>query len=217
MSPSLWPLHDLRVRTPLLELRYPREAEIEVIARLSTDVHDPGLMPFRTPWSDAPSPELERNTMQFLWRCAAEVRPDDWHLPMAVVLLEGKAAGDPVGVQGLVGADFPHRRTVETGSWVARPMQGRGLGAEMRAAALHLVFEGLGADRAHTGAYDDNAASLAVTAKFPYEPNGDDVIAPRGEPKRELRFVMHREAWQAIRRDDITIGGLEHCRELLGV
>lgn len=211
MPDSVWPLHDLRVVTPRLELRFPREAEIEALARLSVDIHDPATMPFRTPWSDVPSPELERNTMQFIWRCLADLRPDAWHLPLAVVV-----DGEPVGVQGLVADDFPHRRSIETGSWLARPHQGKGYGREMRAAALHLAFAGLGASQATTAAYVDNDASLAVTATFPYEPNGEDVLAPRGSPRRELRFLLRREAWETVRRDDIVIEGLDACRELLG-
>ena len=31
-----------------------------------------------------------------------------------------------------------------------------------------------------------------------------------------LRFVLTREAWEAHRRDDIEISGLDPCRPLLG-
>ncbi len=43
-------------------------------------------------------------------------------------------------------------RTFDTGSWVGRRFQGRGTGTEMRAAALHLMFAGLGAREATTSA-----------------------------------------------------------------
>lgn len=211
MTGSVWPFHDLVVRTPRLELRYPREAGMEAMAALTGDIHDPADMPFRHPFTDEPSPARERNALQFYWRCRAELSPESWSLPMAVVV-----DGEVVGTQDLLARDFAHRRVVETGSWLARPHQGRGLGREMRAAILHLAFAGLGAARAHTGAYEDNAASLAVTRSLPYEPNGDDVHAPRGEPKRELRFVMTRAAWETVRRDDIHLEGLDRCRELLG-
>jgi RimJ/RimL family protein N-acetyltransferase len=211
MTGSMWPFHDLVVRTPRLELRYPREPEMEAMAALTGDIHEPARMPFRIPFTDEPSPVRERLSLQFYWRCRAELCPESWALPMAVVV-----EGEVVGAQDLLARDFPHRRSVESGSWLARPHQGCGLGKEMRAAILHLAFAGLGAARAVTGAYEDNAASLAVTRSLPYEPNGDEIHAPRGEPKRELRFVMTRAAWETVRRDDIAVDGLDRCRELLG-
>lgn len=45
---------------------------------------------------------------------------------------------------------------------------GRGLGKEIRQAALHLIFAGFDADLAVTRAWHDNAASLAVTRSLPY-------------------------------------------------
>ncbi len=39
-----------------------------------------------------------------------------------------------------------------TGSWLGRAHQGRGLGKEMRQAALHIIFAGLGAQQAVTRA-----------------------------------------------------------------
>jgi RimJ/RimL family protein N-acetyltransferase len=211
MTGSMWPLHDLRVRTPRMELRYPREAEMEAMAALTGDIHDPADMPFRHPFTDEPSPTRERHSLQFHWRCRAELGPEAWSLPMAVVV-----DGRVVGAQDLLARDFARRRVVETGSWLARSHQGRGFGKEMRAAILHLAFAGLGAARALTGAYEDNAASLAVTRSLPYDPNGEEIHAPRGEARRELRFVMTRAAWETVRRDDIGIEGLDRCRELLG-
>jgi RimJ/RimL family protein N-acetyltransferase len=93
--------------------------------------------------------------------------------------------------------------------------QGRGLGFEFRQACLHLGFAGLDAHVATTGAWHDNAASLAVTAKLPYEPNGEDILVRRDRPDRLLRFRMTRERWESVRRDDITIEGLEPCLPLL--
>ena len=42
----------------------------------------------------------------------------------------------------------------------------------MRIATLHLGFLGLDALEASTGAFEDNLASLGVTRKLGYEPNG---------------------------------------------
>jgi RimJ/RimL family protein N-acetyltransferase len=66
--------------------------------------------------------------------------------------------------QGLGGRDFAVLREVHTGSWLGRRYQGHGIGTQMRAAVLHLAFEGLGAQHAAFGAFEHNAASLGVSA-----------------------------------------------------
>jgi RimJ/RimL family protein N-acetyltransferase len=121
-----------------------------------------------------------------------------------------------IGQQDIQADGFEVRRVVETGSWLGRAHQGRGAGREMRAAVLHLAFAGLGAARAETGAFADNPASLGVTRSLGYEPNGEAVFDRQGTAARMLRFAMTREAWEARRRDDIEISGLEPCRPLLG-
>lgn len=45
----------------------------------------------------------------------------------------------------------------------------------MRRAALHLILAGFDADLAVTGAWHDNAASLAVTRSLPYTETGTTV------------------------------------------
>ena len=50
---SFWPLFDLVVRTPRLELRLPREEEFAAIVDLvDAGIHDPATMPFFVPWTD---------------------------------------------------------------------------------------------------------------------------------------------------------------------
>lgn len=208
-----WPLFDLRVRTPRLELRPPRDGELHALARLAAGgVHDPDTMPFLVPWTLAPSPELERNALQFWWRTRAEWSPENWHLGLAAFV-----DGEPVGVQDVMAQGFAVRRTVTTGSWLGRAHQGKGIGTEMRLAVLHLAFDGLGAQRAETGAWFDNEASQRVNAKLGYEPNGDELLDRMGEPTLELRFKMECEQFARIRRADVTIEGLDSCRHLFGL
>lgn len=208
MPDELWPLFDLRITTPRVELRPPREADQEALIRVSQrGIHDPGFMPFYHPWTQAPSPEFERNSMQHYWRCWAEWTPQKWQLPFGVFV-----DGEPVGVQGVEAEQFPARGVVSTGSWVGLAHQGRGIGKEMRAAVLHFAFVGLGAERAETGAFDDNERSLAVTRALGYEPNGDAIHLQGDEPGLELRFKMTRQRFERIRRDDVAIEGLDRCR-----
>jgi RimJ/RimL family protein N-acetyltransferase len=209
-----WPFFDLVVRTPRLVLRYPddeRAADLMDLAA-SAGVHDPDVMPFSIPWTRFESPYLERQGMQHYWRTRAELKPESWDVPLAVY-----ESGRPVGVQGVGAMGFLVTRTVGTGSWLAKPEQGHGIGKEMRAAVLHLAFAGLGADRAVTSAFADNAASLGVTRSLGYVENGWDIDDREGKAVRHQRFLLERVDWEARRRDDIEIEGLEPCLPVLGL
>ncbi|MDQ6747856.1 MAG: GNAT family N-acetyltransferase [Candidatus Dormibacteraeota bacterium] len=210
--PSHWPLFDLVVRTPRLELRLPRDDELEELARVAAGgVHDPGLMPFDIPWTDARSPELERAALQWWWSQRAAWTREAWTFTGGVFV-----DGVVVGVQDLGAHSFPALRSVFTGSWLGRAHQGRGLGREMRAAALHLAFAGLGAREARSGAWHDNLASQGVSRALGYVENGTELRLRRGVPEQQLRFLLSRDAWSAHRRDDIELLGLESCLELFG-
>jgi len=210
MTSARWPFFGLRILTPRLELRYPDDADCELVAELSTEqVHDPGFMPFTTPWTRAPLAERPRGALQHLWRQRSELQPDHWRLLFLVT-----ADGEPVGIQAVGADDFQVTRAVSTGSWIVQRAQGQGIGKEMRAAVLHLAFEGLGAAEAHTSAFADNGPSVGVTTSLGYRPNGIYTDAREGVAARHLRFLLTRADWQ--RRADITIEGLDPCRRLLG-
>ena len=208
-----WPLFGLRIVTPRIELRYPDD---ELVAELATltgkGVHDPATMPFMIPWTDAPAHELPRNSVQFFWRNRAAWTADEWHCVLAVLV-----DGEVQGIQDVFAKQFRALRSFETGSWLGLAHQGKGIGKEMRAAVLHLGFAGLGGQVAITGAWHDNLASLGVTRSLGYEPNGQETLLRRDTPDVMLHFRMERAAWEARRRDDITIEGLEPCLGLFGI
>lgn len=207
-----WPLFDLRIRTPRLELRLPDDDDIvELLGVARAGIHDKATMPFAVPWTDVPSPEFERSFMQFHWRARASWITTDWHLPLAVIF-DDRA----IGTQEVSAKDFATRRTVETGSWLGRRYQGLGIGTEMRAAVLHLAFDGLGASVAWTGALEANEASTHVSRKLGYRANGERVLAPRGVPVVEHRFELRREDW----RYDVSMISVEHlapCLSMFGL
>jgi RimJ/RimL family protein N-acetyltransferase len=212
MADPIWPLSGLEVSTPSLALRYiTDELATELALLAARGIHDPSTMPFSVPWTDVASPQLERNTLQYFWRCRAEITPQHWDIPFAVI-----ADGRAVGVCTVHAEDFPRRRAVTTGSWLGRAHQGRGLGREMRQAALHLIFAGFGARQARTRVWHDNAASLAVTRSLPYVRIGDAV-----EPRRDgedviITFAMGRDRWEAFRRSDIRLTGVAAVAAQLG-
>lgn len=213
MAHPYWPLFDLEVRTPRLQLRYvDDELATSLVGLAAQGVHDPDYMPFLVPWTDASSPHLERGALQFYWRSRADTSPASWRIICAVLV-----DGEPVGLSDVFATDFPALRVFETGSWLGREHQGRGIGKEMRLASLTLGFVGLGAVEARTGAWHDNAASLGVTRSLGYEPDGRRRALRRGEPTEQLGFRMTRADFETIRREDITLHGVEPVRELLGL
>jgi RimJ/RimL family protein N-acetyltransferase len=212
MPHPYWPLFDLRIRTPRLELRIPDDKDLIELARLAArGVHPNDYMPFTIPWTDRRSPEMERSLFQFHWRSRGELAPAAWRLAFAIY-----EDGLAVGFQDMAARDFAILRTVVTGSWLGREHQGRGIGKEMRAAVLHLAFAGLGARVAESGAWADNSASLGVSRALGYAANGEDLKVRRGEATRHLLLRLERAAWERRRRDDIVLEGVEPCLSLLG-
>jgi RimJ/RimL family protein N-acetyltransferase len=210
--PHPWPLFDLRIRTPRLELRLPTDDDLVALVEIAhAGIHPPDRMPFAVAWTDLPSPEFERSFLRFHWGARATWSPDDWNLLLGV--FEG---GRPIGVQGMGAYRFSARRAVGTGSWLGAGSQGRGIGTEMRTAVLFLAFEGLGALVAESGALEDNEASIRVSEKLGYAPNGLGMGGPRGTPVLERRFRLAREEWQRD-RVPVTLDALEPCRELFGI
>lgn len=213
MAHPFWPLFDLEVRTPRLVLRVPTDDDfVGLLEAVRAGIHDPAEMPFATPWTDAPEPERTWNTVRHLWRARADATPERWDIPLAVF-----ADGTLVGVQSLHAREFPLLREAETGSWLTRAAQGRGIGTEMRAAAVHLAFAGLGAVAVRSAAFADNLASIRVSEKLGYEPDGTERRVPRGVARPVLRFRLTRERWATGPRPPVELRGVDACRRLLGI
>jgi RimJ/RimL family protein N-acetyltransferase len=88
----------------------------------------------------------------------------------------------------------------------------------MRAAVLELAFAGLGAVEAHSEARVENAASLGVSRKLGYEPNGTRRATMGDQLVTEQLVRLSRDRWADHRPDiEITIDGLDGARDLFGV
>jgi len=202
-----WPLAGLRLRTPRLELRLPSLADLDELASLAAaGVHDPAVQPFAVPWTDVPPDQQARAVLQYHWRQWGAWSPGDWSLDLVVDF-----GGVIAGTQGVSVRDFDVLREVHTGSWLGQRYQRQGIGTEMRAAVLHLAFAGLHAEYACSGAFSDNAASLAVSRKLGYTPDGMDRQVLRGQPVTQQRLRLDRAGWQAHRRVAVEITGLAEC------
>lgn len=212
MAHPLWPLFDLRIATPHLELRLPADDDLALLCALAREgIHDPSTMPFAYGWTDLPSPAFERGFAQYHWGRRADWRPERWALELMV-----SRDGLPIGMQGLFATDFARLRTVSSGSWLGRAFQGRSLGKEMRGAVLQLAFAGLGAEEALTEAFTDNPASIGVSRAVGYEENGTGRLTRRGAASDMLRFRLTRERWAVLPRPEVRIEGLEACLDLFG-
>jgi RimJ/RimL family protein N-acetyltransferase len=213
MLTEVLPLFGLRLRTPRLELRLPSLPELAELAELAAEgIHDPAVMPFLTPWTDHPPAEVARSVVQYNLLQLGKWTARDWTLSL-VVFRDGVVVGN----QGIAGEDLAVTREVNTGSWLGRRHQGQGLGTEMRAAVLHLAFDGLAAEEAVSGAMSDNERSLGVSLKLGYQRDGVRRLAVRDELAVEQRLRLTRASWERQRTVPVTIDGLTPCLPLFGL
>lgn len=192
-----WPLHDLVLTTPDLELRGLDEDLAHDLAAVVPDdlEHDPRLAHL-SPAADV---------LQAYWRAGGLWSPEDWVCPFAVL-----HDGLPIGLQALEGKDFAARRVVDTHSWLVASARGRGWGKQMRAAVLTLAFDKLGARSAITEAWADNAASLGVSRSLGYVDDRQEV-QPGPRVMQHLVLTAWASPWP------VTITGAEACLPLFGV
>ncbi|GGI44550.1 RimJ/RimL family protein N-acetyltransferase [Agromyces flavus] len=210
---DVWPLFRLRLRTPRLELRLARDEDLgPLVDAALAGIHDPSVMPFAAPWTDAEPDVQRRGLAQHVWRQRAALERDEWTLLFAVL-----HDGVPVGLQDVRGHRFPARRTISTGSWLTASKQGLGLGKEMRAAVLIWAFDHLGAEVAETSAADWNGASLGVTKSLGYRENGVSRLETRpGEVSIDVRFRL--EPGWLVRPDwTLEVDGAGAARDELGL
>jgi RimJ/RimL family protein N-acetyltransferase len=207
MENLYWPLFDLRIRSDRIELRPPTDDDLAILAELaSKGIHDPATMPFLKPWTDAPSPALERGLLQWGWRHRARWDANDWTLGCAVVVDDVI-----VGVQDLMAVDFATHREANTASWLGSQYQGQGIGRAMREAILSFAFNGLGANTMHSGGFPDNEASLGVSRALGYKEVGHYWASPRGVETKVLRLALERSAWESRSHPQVEVTGLEGC------
>jgi len=209
----VWPLFGLRIRSEHLVLRPPTDDDLAgLLAVAKGGIHPPDEMPFGIAWTAGHGPAFDHGFLAHHWEGRATWSVDDWRLNLMVEM-----DGAPIGSQSVVGHAFPVHRTVDTGSWLGRAFQGRGLGKEMRSAVLAFAFDGLGARFAESAAFLDNAASNAVSRGLGYEDNGRGSMAPEGVARETQKFRMSAEMWRSRPRPPVVIDGLDACRAMFGV
>jgi len=210
---EIWPVFGLRLRSGPLELTAIRDDDIPALVALAEDgIHDPDSMPFYYPWTDAPKEDLGRNMAVHYWRSRSSFTPDRWSLELVV-----RRGGQVVGVQGFGADNYLVTRTGETGSWLGLEHQGRGVGTLMRQTLCAFLFDHLGAKEITSGAFLDNPASLAVSRKVGYSPNGQTREKRRdGELVVCQRLVLRPE--DLVRSDhELEVEGVVALHQLIGL
>lgn len=210
--PPFWPLFDLHLSAPPLELRPMNEADQALIAKFLPD--DVELNPAATTYA-MPNDHINRGVIvhQGYWKAYGNWKPEEWRLGFLVLV-----DGEPIGVQELEGNDFVRLRTVDTSSFLVPKGRGLGHGKRMRQAVLSLAFGPMEAQAAITSAWHDNHASLGVSRALGYRPNGE--MLERRDDGRDVMLHMRltRESWlESEQSAGITIGGFEPCRPLFGL
>lgn len=204
-----WPLFDLRLACGPVRLRAVRDDDLTVLTALLPDDFDLDPRSERFAGLDDAT-DRRRLFAQGIWRSRGTWSPASWCLDLVV-----EADGAPVGLQSLEADDFARLRTVDSGSWLAVPARGRGLGVAMRTAVLGLAFDHLGAQVAVSSAEVGNAASLGVSRHLGYVDNGiTRVVSPRG-PVDLQHLRLTRDARSAD-RSPVEVSGLDACLPWLG-
>lgn len=203
-----WPFFDLRISCGEMLLRGVTDADLDpLLDVLPGDLeHDPRLEPFLEPGADR-----RRILTAEIWRHRGTWSPASWCLDLAV-----EVEGRVVGLQALEGDEFPLLRTVDSFSWLATAVRGRGLATSMRTGVLALAFEHLGALAAVSSAEISNAPSLAVSRRLGYADNGvSRTNSPTGVIElQHLRLT--REAWPASDHH-VEVDGVDACLPWFGL
>ncbi|MDC5697015.1 GNAT family N-acetyltransferase [Intrasporangium calvum] len=185
---DLLPMLGLRISAGPIQLSGITDDDLTQLAAIAKGgIHDPAVMPFAVPWTDVADDDFNQRFAQYHWQTRASFSTEAWELNLAV-----RFEGALVGVQGFSTKDFLVTQSGETGSWLGRPHQGKGIGTLMRQTMCAFLFDHLGAVEITSGAFTDNPASMAVSRKVGYQPSGIRRLQRRpGELALNQTLVLH--------------------------
>lgn len=203
-----WPFFDLRISSGEVLLRGVTDVDLDPLLAVLPD--DLGRDPRHRPFLDAAA-DARRILTAEIWQHRGAWSPDSWCLDLAV-----EVDGRVVGIQALEGDHFPLLKTVDSHSWLATAVRGRGLATAMRAGVLGLAFDHLGAVAAVSSAEVANVPSLAVSRRLGYADNGLS-RSDSTEGVIELRHLrLLAETWRAAGHP-VEIEGVEACHPWFGL
>ena len=117
----VWPFFDLRITSGEVTMRGLSDADLPALLDALPD--DLEMNPANETFARlAPEADRRRQLVAEIWKHRGTWSPDAWCLDLAV-----EVEGRVVGVQALEGEQFPLLRTVDSFSWLATDVRGRGL------------------------------------------------------------------------------------------
>lgn len=184
---EIWPPYACVIRMGEFTLSPVRETDYPELADLARGgVRQTGVNAFLVPWDTGSDVEIARSIAQYQWSIRAAFTIERWSLEFIV-----RHRGQAIGVQGVSASHYLLTRTVETGSWLGRSLQGFGYGTLMRHALIAAFAEQFGAETFHSGHFAANDASRRVSEKLGYRPNGEKTITAAGDiPLVEKRVIL---------------------------
>jgi RimJ/RimL family protein N-acetyltransferase len=207
---TVLPLLGLRITAGPVELRGITDDLIGPLGELANGgIHAPDTMPFFTPWSL--SDDLPLIIAKYQWGLRAEFSPENWTAEFAV-FWDGVLAG----CQGFSTKDYLLTRTGETGSWLGRRFQGRGIGTAMRQVLCAFVFDHIDADYVTSSAFTDNPASLAVSKKAGYSKQGWRRVARQGKQATIQGLILEPGSLNRYEHP-LAVEGLAAFRRSIGL
>lgn len=209
---EIWPPYGLVIRAGELTMTALREADVpEVVALVEAGIHDPAVMPFSFPWTDAPAEEIPGDYMRFFGRTLAGTGAGNAALELVV-----RRGGEIVGMQALNGQDVRTTRRLESGSWLGLRFQRQGIGLAMRQAICTFAFDHLGLDVVTSGAWADNTASLRISQRVGYRETRREQWQRRGEPSEMVLLELLPEHF-VPGPETVEVEGAEPLRRFLGL
>jgi RimJ/RimL family protein N-acetyltransferase len=203
-----WPFFDLRIACGEVLLRGVTDADLDPLLAAFPDEldQDPRHRAFLGRAADR-----RRVLVAEIWQHRGTWSPTSWCLDLAV-----EVDGRVVGVQALEGEEYPLLRTVDSNSWLATEVRGRGLATAMRTGVLALAFDHLGAVAAISSATLDNAPSLAVSRRLRYADNGVSLSNSQDGVIELQHLRLLAETWRAAAHA-VEIEGVAACLPWFGL
>ena len=210
---EIWPPYGVTITCGPVTLLPVRDDHFpELTALVRAGIHPAEQMPFLVPWTVGTPDEVSRRFIQYHWSVRGAMTMTDWKFETAIVV-----DGEIVGCQAFAATDFPESRTGETGSWIGRGFQGRGIGTLARQAICAFAFDSLGARSVASSAFTDNPASITVSTKVGYRADGTvEELAADGRMTVRRLFTLSREDFVAPPYP-VEVTGARAFKTMLGI
>jgi RimJ/RimL family protein N-acetyltransferase len=216
-----WPLFGLSFCHRDLLLREATDDDILALARVVeegiVEAGNEHFMPRLLLGRAATLEQRFANFLRYHWGRRSATAPEKWDLAFAVVL-----DGSVVGCQAVHTSEFPVLREVHTGSYLAKHVQGGGVGTRMRAMVLELSFGYLGAKWATSGFVEGNERSRRVSERLGYQADGIELLGGvgAGEAVKSYRLRLSRKVWfenRPLWLDQVNWAGVNGAKTFLGL